>query len=168
MGLARSSYYYRPEAPGEEDLAAQANLRDRIEAICAEFPRYGYRRVTAQLKREGRIVNHKRVARIMREEALTVRSLKCFTVTTDSRHGLPVFSNRLSETTLSGPDQAWQADITYIRIVTGSVFCGDPGCLEPASCRLRALEADRHPADALCPASRHCQSSTTARLHPSL
>lgn len=74
MGLARSSYYYQPEAPVEEDLACRADLRDRIEAICAEFPRYGYRRVTAQLKREGRVVNHKRVARIMREEALSVRS----------------------------------------------------------------------------------------------
>jgi putative transposase len=122
MGLARSSYYYQSEAPAEDDLAAQVDLRDRIEAICAEFPRYGYRRVTTQLKCEGWVVNHKRVARIMREEALTVRSLKRFTVTTDSRHGLPVFSNRLAEATLSGPDQAWQADITYIRIATGFVF----------------------------------------------
>ena len=122
MGLARSSYYYQPEAPAEEDLACRADLRDRIEAICAEFPRYGYRRVTAQLKREGRVVNHKRVARIMREEALSVRSLKHFTVTTDSRHRLPVYPNRLSEAPLSGPDQVWQADITYIRIATGFVF----------------------------------------------
>lgn len=60
MGLARSRYYSQPEAPAEEDLACRADLRDRIEAICAEFPRYGYRRVTAQLKREGWVVNHKR------------------------------------------------------------------------------------------------------------
>ena len=62
MNLPRSSYYYRPKACGKDDEALIA----RIEAICAEFPRYGYRRVTAQLHHEGRRVNHKRVARIWR------------------------------------------------------------------------------------------------------
>ncbi|MDI6891250.1 MAG: IS3 family transposase, partial [Thermodesulfovibrionales bacterium] len=69
LNLSRSSYYYQ----GIEDLQEQreeADLRDRIEEIVVEHPRYGYRRVTAQLKREGIIVNHKRVLRIMQEESL--------------------------------------------------------------------------------------------------
>ena len=60
MNLPRSSYYYRPKACGKDDGALIA----RIEAICAEFPRYGYRRVTAQLRHEGRRVNHKRVRQV--------------------------------------------------------------------------------------------------------
>ena len=70
MNLARSSCYYRPKARGKDDGALIA----RTEAICVEFPRYGYRRVTAQLRHEGWRVNHKRVARIMRERGLSVKS----------------------------------------------------------------------------------------------
>ena len=70
MGLARSTYNYRS---GQKSMAAEkeeADLRDRIEQIVVEFARYGYRRVTYQLRREGWEVNHKRVARIMREQSL--------------------------------------------------------------------------------------------------
>jgi len=63
MRLARSSFYYKPKSNSSEQMKAAADLRDRIEAICLEFPRYGYRRVTHQLKQEGRQVNHKRVLR---------------------------------------------------------------------------------------------------------
>ncbi|MBM3166470.1 MAG: transposase, partial [Chloroflexi bacterium] len=61
MRLARSSFYYKAKAKSPERLKAEADLRDKIEAICLEFPRYGYRRVTHQLRHEGQQVNHKKV-----------------------------------------------------------------------------------------------------------
>ena len=70
MKLAPSSYYYQPASEDNAQLQSQADLRDRIEAICLEFPGYGYRRVTWQLKREHWIVNHKKILRIMRESDL--------------------------------------------------------------------------------------------------
>jgi putative transposase len=73
MSLAPSTYYYRPRGGSVETVAEEARLVARIHAICAEFPRYGYRRVTAQLKAEGEPINRKRVARIMREQDLRVR-----------------------------------------------------------------------------------------------
>jgi putative transposase len=122
MSLATSPYYYRPKAKPVEAIAAEARLVARIHAICAEFPRYGYRRVTAQLKAEGERVNHKRVARIMREQDLCVRPKRCFVVTTDSDHDGPIFSNLAKDTVPSGPDQLWVADLTYIRILSGFVY----------------------------------------------
>ena len=84
--MAPSTYYYRPRVRSAEAAVAEARLVARIREICAEFPRYGYRRVTAQLKAEGERVNHKRVARIMREQDLRVRPRRRFAVTTDSDH----------------------------------------------------------------------------------
>ena len=71
MNLARSTYYYSPRG---RRCADEGALTARIEAICEEFPRYGYRRVTAQLRHEGWHVSRKRVARIMRERGLSVKS----------------------------------------------------------------------------------------------
>jgi hypothetical protein len=68
-------------------------LRDRIEALCAESPRDGYRRITRQLHAEGMIVNHKAVARLMRQHGLQVRPLCKFVRTTDSDHDGPIFPN---------------------------------------------------------------------------
>jgi putative transposase len=88
MSLAPSTYYYRPRAKPAGAAAGEARLVERVHAICAEFPRYGYRRVTAQLKAEGERVNRKRVARIMREQGLQVRPRRRFVVTTDSDHAM--------------------------------------------------------------------------------
>jgi putative transposase len=73
MGLPRSSFYHRPREGDLEELTREMDLRDRIESICLEFPRYGYRRVTHQLQREGWRVNHKKVLRLMRENDLLCR-----------------------------------------------------------------------------------------------
>ena len=70
MNLVRSSFYYKPRAKRPDQMKIEADLRDHIEAICLEFPRYGYRRVTHQLKREGWLVNHKQILRLMRESDL--------------------------------------------------------------------------------------------------
>ena len=118
MKLARSTYYYRSRR-----LAAEKKLVcERIEALCAEFPRDGYRRITRQLHAEGMIVNHKAVARLMRQHGLQVRPLRKFVRTTDSDHDGPIFPNLARGFRSNGPHQLWVGDITYIRIAAGFVY----------------------------------------------
>lgn len=116
MGLAPSSYYYQPQGVSPAKLEADADLRDRIEQLALRFPRYGYRRMTAQLRREGFLVNHKRVLRVMRASDLLVKSRRKWLSTTDSRHGLRVWPNLYRELTPSGINQVWVADLTYVRL----------------------------------------------------
>jgi putative transposase len=121
MSLARGSYYYQSVI----DLAeakANTDIIDMIEAICINLPGYGYRRVTAQLKREGIIVNHKKVLRLMRESDLLCQVKRRWTRTTDSSHGLPVYPNLVKGKKVTGINQVWLADITYIRIQRGFVY----------------------------------------------
>jgi putative transposase len=87
MGLSHSTYYYPSKTRSVQTQKEEADLRDRIEQIVVEHARYGYRRVTWQLKREGWEVNHKRVARIMREESLQCQVKRRWVKTTDSDHG---------------------------------------------------------------------------------
>jgi len=122
MRLARSSFYYQPRAKGSDRMKAEADLRDRIEAICLEFPRYGYRRVNHQLKREGQQVNHKKVLRLMRESDLLCRVRRRWARTTDSRHRFPRYPNLIKGMIINRLHQVWLADITYIRIRTGFVY----------------------------------------------
>jgi putative transposase len=122
LGLNRGSYYRlrQDPAPPADALA----LRQAIEQIVLEFPAYGYRRVTKALQRDGWSVNHKRVLRLMREESLLCQLKRRWVRTTDSEHGLTVYPNLLAQAgwrSLTGIDQAWVADITYIRLPEG--FC---------------------------------------------
>ena len=116
MGLARSSYSYQPQGPSPEKRKADADLRDRIEQIALRFARYGYRRMTAQLRREGWPVNHKRVLRLMRASDLLVKSKRKWLSTTDSRHGFRVYPNLCQGVTPTGLNQLWVADLTYVRL----------------------------------------------------
>ncbi len=125
LGISRSWYYERQtrtEAEQGEESAADVELRDDIEQLVLEFPGYGYRRVTKALARTGRVVNHKRVLRIMREESLLCQLKRRFIPTTDSNHSFRTYPNLLSEMALTAPDQAWQADITYIQLPTGFAY----------------------------------------------
>ena len=122
MGLARSTYYYRSQQKSMEAKKEEADLRDRIEQIVVEFARYGYRRVTYQLRREGWKVNHKRVARIMREQSLQCQIKRRWVKTTDSDHGYRIYPNLLKGLEVSRRNQVWVADITYIRILTGFLY----------------------------------------------
>ena len=122
MELASSSFYYKPRTKSPERVKAGADLRDRIEAICLEFPRYGYRRVTHQLKQEGWVVNHKRILRLMRESDLLYRVKRKWVRTTNSHHHFPRYPNLLRGMVISHLNQVWLADITYIRIRTGFVY----------------------------------------------
>jgi putative transposase len=121
MKLARSSFYYRPRDKDAEKRL-EADLRDRIETICLGFPRYGYRRVTAALKREDLRVNHKKVLRLMRESDLLCRVRRRKVKTTDSRHRFPRYPNLIKGMVISRLNQVWLSDITYIRIRTGFVY----------------------------------------------
>jgi len=121
LNMSHSSYYYKSTLDIQKQRE-DADLRDKIEDIVVEHARYGYRRVTAQLKREGFTVNHKRVQRIMQEEALTCRTAKKWITTTDSNHGYRVYPNLLKDAKITGVNQAWVSDITYIRILTAFVY----------------------------------------------
>jgi putative transposase len=124
LGVSRSWYYAHPaaEAARGEDVEAIA-LRDAIERLVLDFPGYGYRRVTHALRRSGwGPINHKRVLRVMREEALLCQLKRRFIVTTDSAHGYRTYPNLLAQATLDRRDQAWVADITYIRLPTTFVY----------------------------------------------
>jgi len=103
-------------------MKLEADLMDHIEAICLEFPRYGYRRVTHQLRREGWQVNHKKALRLMRESDLLCQVKLKRLKTTNSNHCLPVYPNFIKDIVISHLNQVWIADITYIRIQTGFVY----------------------------------------------
>jgi len=121
MDIPRSTYYYKPRA-GEAKRKEDADIRDRLEELALRFPRYGYRRMTAQLKREEFRVNHKRVLRLMRESDLLCRTKRRFVRTTDSDHPYPVYPNVYGDTIITGVDQVWVADITYIRLLNAFVY----------------------------------------------
>ncbi len=122
MNVPRSSYYYRAKPLSVQKQRAEADLRDRIERIACDFSRYGYRRITKQLKRDGVIVNHKKVLRIMREESLLCEVKRVWVTTTDSRHRFRRFPNLIKNVAATGPNQIWASDITYIRIANGFVY----------------------------------------------
>lgn len=123
MGLSTSTYYYKPIRTREEREARDAQLRDEIEDIQLNHPYAGYRMVREYLfRRSGQVVNHKRIRRIMGKYSLSARVRRRFITTTDSKHGLPVYPNLIAGKTVTGINQVWVADITYIRILTGFVF----------------------------------------------
>ena len=122
MSIARSCFYYKSRAASPDRMKLEADLMDRIEAICLQFPRYGYRRVSQQLKREGWVVNHKKVLRLMQESDLLCRVKQRWVKTTNSNHHFPVYPNLIKDMAISHLNQVWIADITYIRIQTGFVY----------------------------------------------
>jgi transposase InsO family protein len=120
LDVGRSWYYARPTA--ESRAARDVAVRDAIEHLVLAFPGYGYRRVTKALVRNGWAVNHKRVLRVMRQEALLCQLRRRFVVTTDSTHRQRRYPNLLADLELVRPDQAWVADITYIRLPRAFVY----------------------------------------------
>lgn len=113
--VSRSSFYRfgtRPKRLVDSDM----DLRDAIQRIAVAMPSYGRRRITAELRRRGWKVNPKRVYRLMREDNLLCVRRRKFVVTTDSNHGQKVYPNRTRQMVVTGMDQLWVADITYIRL----------------------------------------------------
>jgi putative transposase len=119
--VSRASFYRssRQTISPEEEMEA----RSVIQSIVLEHRRrYGYRRVTAELRNRGIVINHKRVARIMREDNLLAAQPRVFVVTTDSDHELEVYLNLARRMELTGINQLWVADITYIRLKNEFVY----------------------------------------------
>lgn len=116
VGASRTWWSTHPSA--DEVAERDTALRDAIERLVLEFPGYGYRRVTKTLQRDGWEINHKRVLRVMREESLLCQLERRFVRTTDSTHAWRTYPNLLADLVPDRPDQAWVADITYIRLPT--------------------------------------------------
>ncbi len=93
-----------------------------MATICDEFEAYGYRRVGAELRHRGMIVNSKKVRRLMREYDLQPKRRRRFVATTDSDHDYPIFPDLARDRIIDGPNQLWVADITYIAIATSFVY----------------------------------------------
>jgi putative transposase len=113
--ITRASYYrgLEDQAPREADT----DLLGEIQSLSLRYRFYGYRRITAQLRRQGTTVNSKRVQRLMREDNLTALRRKPFVpATTDSRHSFLIVPNLIRRIVPSAPDQIWVADITYVHL----------------------------------------------------
>jgi transposase InsO family protein len=118
VGLPRSSYYYR--SPRGEDGQLEADL----ETLAGQYPKYGTRRITHQLRRAPYHyrINRKRVQRLMRQKKL-LRSVKRARYrTTDSQHPYPRYPNLVAELEVTHPEQVWVCDVTYVRLGQGFVF----------------------------------------------
>ena len=147
LGQVSRAGFYRFDSerePWDEDL----DLRDEIQRIALEFPFYGRPRITAELKRRGWEVGHRRVGRIMREDnLLCLRRRKFVVATTDSNHNLRVYPNLAGSMKLTGIDQLWIADITYIRLEMEFVYLAV--VLDAFSRRVIGWALDRHLEDDL-------------------
>lgn len=113
-GIGHATVYRHLHAasPPERDV----DVRDRIQRIALELPAYGYRRITAQVHRDGRIVNHKRGLRLMREDNLLCLRTKPFLHTTNADHALAVYPTLVPALEIPGVHQLWIADMTYVRL----------------------------------------------------
>ena len=119
--VSRASYYrqWRETTPREEELA----LRDVLQRLAVAHRHYGYRRLTALVRRDGWAANHKRILRLMRTDNLLCLRRRAFVpATTDSRHGWRVVPNLARGMALTGLDQLWVADITYLRLLEEFAF----------------------------------------------
>ena len=120
-GVSRAGYYrhFETHAPARAD----ADLRDQVQRLSLAYRHYGYRRITAQLRREGQIANAKRVLRLMREDNLLCMRTRPFVPrTTDSRHGFAIVANLTRGLVPTGLDQIWVADITYVRLGEAFIY----------------------------------------------
>ena len=121
LKVSRASYWrhWQASSPRQEETA----VRDAVQRVALAHRRYGYRRVAAVLRREGLVVNHKRVRRLMSEDnLLCLRHRPFVPMTTRSEHAWPIVPNLMRGLRPSGPDQIWVADITYIRLRTEFVY----------------------------------------------
>ena len=164
VSVSRRGFYrsLQERQPAEEEMEG----RSVIQQIALEHRRrYGYRRITAELHRRGMQVNHKRVVRIMREDNLLGIQPKRFVVTTNSDHKFEVYLNLASRMKLTGINQLWVADFTYIRLKAEFVYLGgDPRWVFPPR---GGLGSGSHPGGAADPrgaGASHRETATGTRV----
>ena len=122
LGQVSRSGFYRFQVKPANSPEKDMDLRDAIQRIALEWPSYGRPRITEELRRRGWTVNPKRVYRLLREDNLLCVRRRKFIVTTDSTHGRRIYPNLATELALTGVDQLWRADLTYIRLQEEFVF----------------------------------------------
>ncbi len=121
VGVSRTGFYrhLRVQDPWDEEM----ELRSEIQRVALEHQgRYGYRRMTAELRRRGMLVNHKRVARLMREDSLVGIELESSRVSTDAQEHGEIYVNLANRLKLTGVNQLWVADITFVRLKREFVY----------------------------------------------
>ncbi|MQY74246.1 MAG: IS3 family transposase [Clostridia bacterium] len=111
VSLSRPKYYYKPK----KDKLGDIFILEKIKDIAISFPSYGYRRITAALRREDVLINHKKVYRIMCKNGICCSIRRNFKATTNSNHDLAKYPNLVRNLITSRLDEVWHADITYIR-----------------------------------------------------
>ncbi len=121
LEVSRSGYYKWRVQP-ERIPSANMDLKNQIQEIALEFPGYGYRRMTAELRYRGYVVNHKHVLDLMRQDNLLCLKKRFKPITTDSSHGLPVYPNLLKNIKITGLNQAWVSDITYVQLLNEHIY----------------------------------------------
>ena len=124
LEVSRSGYFKWRKQPGVIPFENSENedLKDQIQEIALEFSGYGYRRITVELQNRGYAVNHKRVLRIMRQDNLLCLKKRFKPITTDSSHRLPVYPNLLKNTKITGLNQVWASDITYVQLLHENIY----------------------------------------------
>ena len=114
----RSKHYYKPKKDSHKDLG----ILDKIAVIALSFPSYGYRRITAHLRRGGIVINHKKVYRIMRANSICCSIRRSYKHTTNSNHDLAKYPNLVKNLIPLRLDHIWHADITYIRFAASFAY----------------------------------------------
>jgi len=121
MGIKRPTLYYQPKGNLDKKIK-ETDIKNKIKDISYKHPYYGYRRIAAQLRRDKVIVNHKKVLKMMKELGIQGRIKRKYIATTNSKHHNRIYSNLVKDKEVTGINQVWCADITYIRILNGFVY----------------------------------------------
>ena len=124
LNVGRSGYYEWLRKPDldPDSIRIEMDIKNEMQRIAVEFPRYGYRRMTIELHNRGYRINHKRVLRLMQEDNLLCVKKHFKPLTTDSNHNHRVYPNLIKHKEITRPNQVWASDITYIQLVDEFVY----------------------------------------------
>jgi len=115
MDVSRCGFYkWQKQSKNEPVKGGNIAVRNELQKIAVEFPAYGYRRITVELRNRGYTVNHKRVLRLMREDNLLCVRKRFKPKTTDSNHILRRYPNLIKDLKITRLNQVWASDITYV------------------------------------------------------
>ena len=124
MNVSRCGYYKWLQQSNSIPNQAKINMqiKDELQKIAIDYPGYGYRRMTVELRRRGHHLNHKRVLRLMREDSLLCFKKKFKPLTTNSNHDHKVYPNLVQAMEITGPNRVWASDITYIQLTSEFIY----------------------------------------------